>query len=127
MIPRAHITAWRAQAPWPTDAQVEQDLVICRALTEMYGRPAVGDALAFRGGTALHKLHLPASSRYSEYIDLVQVQAGPIGPLLGEIRAALDSSLGGATLETGPRQRQTALPFRHDVSARAAHEGEDRD
>ena len=27
MIPRAHVTAWRATAPWPTDAQIEQDLV----------------------------------------------------------------------------------------------------
>ena len=26
MIPRAHVTAWRRDAPWPTDAQVEQDL-----------------------------------------------------------------------------------------------------
>jgi hypothetical protein len=27
LIPRAHVTAWRATAPWPTDAQIEQDLV----------------------------------------------------------------------------------------------------
>jgi uncharacterized membrane protein YccC len=32
VIPRAHVTAWRASAPWPTDAQVEQDLVLSRAL-----------------------------------------------------------------------------------------------
>jgi len=31
MIPRAHITAWRPRAPWSSDAQIEQDLVICRA------------------------------------------------------------------------------------------------
>lgn len=97
MIPRAHITAWRAQAPWPTDAQVEQDLVLCRALTEMYGRPAVAEALAFRGGTALHKLHLASPTRYSEDLDLVQVKAGPIGSVLGEVRAALDSWLGAPT------------------------------
>jgi hypothetical protein len=28
MIPRVYLTAWRSQAPWPTDAQVEQDLVL---------------------------------------------------------------------------------------------------
>ena len=31
MIPKDYITAWRAQAPWRLDAQVEQDLVIVRA------------------------------------------------------------------------------------------------
>lgn len=94
MIPRAHITAWRAQAPWPSDAQVEQDLVISRALTELYGRPGVAATLAFRGGTALHKLYLPTPLRYSEDLDLVQVEPGPIGPVLEEVRAALDAWLG---------------------------------
>jgi len=28
MIPRAYITEWRKKAPWKTNAQVEQDLVI---------------------------------------------------------------------------------------------------
>ncbi len=32
MIPRDYVVAWRAQAPWRDDAQVEQDLVITRAL-----------------------------------------------------------------------------------------------
>ncbi len=35
MIPRDFITAWQAQAPWPIRAQVEQDLVISRALVEI--------------------------------------------------------------------------------------------
>lgn len=94
MIPRANITAWRAVAPWPIDAQVEQDLVISRALVELYSRPTISDALAFRGGTALHKLLLPAPGRYSEDIDLVQTEPGPIGPLLDAIREALDPWLG---------------------------------
>lgn len=34
MIPKDYITAWRAQAPWQLDAQVEQDLVISRAQFE---------------------------------------------------------------------------------------------
>jgi len=58
MIPRAHITAWRRTAPWSSDAQVEQDLVISRALVEIYSEPALSSSLAFRGGTALHKLYL---------------------------------------------------------------------
>ena len=38
MIPRDYVTAWRASAPWVEDAQVEQDLVISRALVEMFER-----------------------------------------------------------------------------------------
>lgn len=94
MIPRAQITAWRASAPWPLDAQVEQDLVLSRALTAIFGRPSLREALAFRGGTALHKLHFDLPGRYSEDLDLVQVEAGPIGPVLTELREALDPWLG---------------------------------
>jgi hypothetical protein len=28
MIPAAFVTEWRQQAPWPSDEQVEQDLII---------------------------------------------------------------------------------------------------
>lgn len=102
MIPRAHITAWRAAAPWPADAQVEQDLVLARALVELYSQPVIGQTLAFRGGTALHKLILPRPGRYSEDIDLVQITAGPIGPILDAVREALDPWLGE------PGRKQTA-------------------
>jgi predicted nucleotidyltransferase component of viral defense system len=63
VIPRARITAWRAKAPWATDAQVEQDLVLSRALVEIYSDPLLRTELAFRGGTALHKLYLDPSER----------------------------------------------------------------
>ena len=36
MIPKAHITAWRARAPWLLDAQVEQDLIISRAIVDLF-------------------------------------------------------------------------------------------
>ena len=36
MIPRDYITEWREQAPWVEDAQVEQDLVISRALIDIF-------------------------------------------------------------------------------------------
>ena len=71
MIPRAHITAWRDAAPWATDAQVEQDLVISRALVELYRDDLLAQELASRGGTALQKLHFDPPTRYSEDIDLV--------------------------------------------------------
>lgn len=94
MIPRDFITEWRTHAPWVSDVQVEQDLVISRALVELFSRPAIAGALAFRGGTALYKLHLRPPARYSEDIDLVQVRAGPIGPVLKGVHAALDPWLG---------------------------------
>jgi predicted nucleotidyltransferase component of viral defense system len=75
VIPRAHITAWRAHAPWSTDAQVEQDLVISRVIVEVFSAPLLSSRLAFRGGTALHKLYLTPPARYSEDVDLVQVEA----------------------------------------------------
>lgn len=36
MIPQAYITEWASQVPWQTNEQVEQDLVICRALVEIF-------------------------------------------------------------------------------------------
>jgi predicted nucleotidyltransferase component of viral defense system len=102
LIPRAHITAWRAVAPWPSDAQIEQDLILSRALIDMFRQPAVAEALAFRGGSALHKLFLTRAGRYSEDIDLVQVGQGPIGPALDSIRGVLDPWLGA------PRRNQGA-------------------
>jgi predicted nucleotidyltransferase component of viral defense system len=74
LISQDFITEWREQTPWLQLYQVEQDLVICRALADIFNHPALRDNLAFRGGTALFKLHMPAA-RFSEDIDLVQVQA----------------------------------------------------
>jgi predicted nucleotidyltransferase component of viral defense system len=94
MIPRAHITAWRDTVPWATDAQVEQDLVISRALVDLYSDDLLARELAFRGGTAQQKLHFDPPARYSEDIDLVQVNPGPIGPALQAMRSCLDPWLG---------------------------------
>src|SRR5204862_425249 len=58
VIPKDFITEWREQAPWVTDRQVEQDLVISRALVELFSSEPIASTLAFRGGTALYKLHL---------------------------------------------------------------------
>lgn len=101
MIPRANITAWRSQAPWPANEQVEQDLVLSRALVSMFSVETVAAQAIFRGGTALHKLFLGAKWRYSEDIDLVQRDAGPIGELIGSIRGALDSWLGKPSWKQG--------------------------
>lgn len=94
MIPKDYITEWREHAPWVQDAQVEQDLVISRALVEIFSVPELEQRLAFRGGTALFKLHLRPAARYSEDIDLVQTTGGPIGDTFDALRAVLDSWLG---------------------------------
>lgn len=94
MIPNAHLVAWRATVPWPDDAQVEQDLVISRALVEIFQNPFLKAELAFRGGTALHKLFITPAGRYSEDIDLVQVHQEPIGETIDRLRSVLDSWLG---------------------------------
>lgn len=78
MIPEFAIREWNETVPWTDSEQVEQDLLICRALTEIYKDEYLTSHLAFRGGTALHKLYLSPQPRYSEDIDLVQITAEPI-------------------------------------------------
>lgn len=89
MIPEFAIREWNEQVPWTESEQVEQDLLICRALTEIYKDEYLASHLAFRGGTALHKLFLAPQPRYSEDIDLVQVNAEPIKETYDRIRVAL--------------------------------------
>lgn len=74
-----------------------------RALVELFSRPAIANALAFRGGTALYKLHLRPAARYSEDIDLVQTQEGGIGPVLDAIHEAGWVSRSGSTPRAGAR------------------------
>lgn len=90
MINRASIGQWRAIAPWNSNEQVEQDLIICRALVAIFSDDFLSTQLAFRGGTALHKLYLTPQSRYSEDIDLVQINAEPIKPILMRLGEVLD-------------------------------------
>lgn len=89
MIPQAAITEWSEFVSWRDEVQVEQDLIICKALVEIYKDDYLAKNLAFRGGTALHKLYLHPQPRYSEDIDLVQVQAGPIKETYDHLRDAL--------------------------------------
>ena len=78
MIPLAHIIEWSNNVPWPTNEQVEQDLILSRVLVEIYNDEFLSQHLAFRGGTALHKLFYQPQPRYSEDIDLVQIKSEPI-------------------------------------------------
>ena len=92
MINRTAITQWNKIVPWNDNAQVEQDLIISRALVAIFSDEFLASQLAFRGGTALHKLYLSPQPRYSEDIDLVQITPGPIKPImfrLGEVLSFL--------------------------------------
>src|SRR6266704_489216 len=102
MIPAQNIVAWGNTVPWADQRQVEQDLIICRALVDIFVDAALRDALRFRGGTALNKLHFPAPLRYSEDIDLVRTTAGPIGPVLDRVRERLEPWLGRANFDQSP-------------------------
>jgi len=102
VIPRAYIDAWRVQAPWRSDAKVEQDLIICRTMVEISSNPVLSRHLALRGGTALHKLFLSPPRRYSEDLEFVQTEAGPIGPIFDAVRETLTPILGPAYRKQGP-------------------------
>jgi predicted nucleotidyltransferase component of viral defense system len=101
LIPSDLIAEWRAETRWATDEQVEQDLVLCRALVAIFEDAELGRTVALRGGTALHKLYFSPSRRYSEDIDLVQLRPGPFGPTIDRLRARLDSWLGEPKREQG--------------------------
>ncbi len=90
MINRIAITEWSLVTPWITNKLVEQDLIICRALVAIFSDQFLAGELAFRGGTALHKLYLSPQPRYSEDIDLVQIKAGPIKPIMQRLGEVLD-------------------------------------
>ena len=89
MIPKPYIARWQNHAPWNSFDQIEQDLVISRALVEIFADPFLNEHLAFRGGTALHKLYLNPAPRYSEDIDLVQIKPGAIGPIMKRLNEVI--------------------------------------
>jgi hypothetical protein len=67
----------------------------------VFSEPLLSGHLAFRGGTALHKLYLTPPARYSEDIDLVQVEGGSIGDIMTALHQRLDPWLGA------PKRKQS--------------------
>ena len=118
MIPAQNIVAWGNLVPWTDARQVEQDLVISRALVEIFSDSMLREALRFRGGTALNKLHFPAPLRYSEDIDLVRTSHGPIGPVLDRLRVVLEPWLGGRGSSRAPSRRSSASGSRLRAAVR---------
>lgn len=92
--------------------QIQQDLMISRALVDLYNDPHVKDALVFRGGTALNKLFIDPPARYSEDIDFVKKNADPIGQTIDAIRALLKPWLGDPTWKI--TQRSAKLIYKYE-------------
>jgi predicted nucleotidyltransferase component of viral defense system len=91
MIPitRRDILAHQMVVPWAAQYQVEQDLLLCRAMIALFNDSFLKKEIAMRGGTLLHKAHLAPASRYSEDIDLVAVGTRPEGHISRGIRRVL--------------------------------------
>lgn len=85
--------------------------MITRALVEIFSDTFLRERLAFRGGTALHKLYLNPQPRYSEDIDLVQIRPEPIKETLARLQSKL-KFLGPASV-TQKRDNNT-LKFRFE-------------
>jgi len=86
MIPYNTITAWGVTHPWITREQVEQDLLLSKAIVDIYSSKMLSEELIFRGGTALHKLIMPTPFRYSEDLDFVRTSIGGIGDIINALR-----------------------------------------
>lgn len=114
MIPQACLQAWKTNAPWQSLRQIEQDLIISRTLCDLFTAPALHDKIAFRGGTAIHKLLFRQPRRYSEDIDLVQMQPEPIGATIDAIRAALPW-LGKCSWERAAHSTHLVFRFTHEA------------
>ena len=82
MIPYNDITAWGVLHPWPTREQVEQDMLLSKAICDIFSDERLSDELVFRGGTALNKLILKEPYRYSEDLDFVRTSSGGIGDIM---------------------------------------------
>lgn len=118
MIPNIFIQNWSNHVKWQTPAQIEQDLIISRALVDLYNDPHIKDALVFRGGTALNKLFINPPSRYSEDIDFVQKNADPIGQTINAIREALKPWLGDPKWKI--TQRSAKLIYKYESINKSA-------
>jgi hypothetical protein len=96
VISMRELIAWRQEVPWTRDALVEQDLLLTRVMAAVFTDPFLESQVAMRGGTVLHKVHLPPAARYSEDIDLV-VGERPVDHVRRALLRVLERLLGPPT------------------------------
>ncbi|MCF8296870.1 MAG: nucleotidyl transferase AbiEii/AbiGii toxin family protein [Saprospiraceae bacterium] len=114
MVPRRYIEEWKEFSPWLENSQVEQDLVIEKALQQLFSDTFLQSRLAFRGGTALNKIFLKPQARYSEDIDLVQIIAEPIKDTLDALRRQLEF-LGKPTIKQKANNNTIIYRFESEI------------
>jgi predicted nucleotidyltransferase component of viral defense system len=114
MINIPAILEWEKKFPWQRKSQIEQDLIICRALCALYNDEFLSEHLAFRGGTSFNKLYLHPQPRYSEDIDLVQINAEPIKETIDKIRNVL-SFLGKPVVKQKAHNNTLIFRFNSEI------------
>ncbi len=93
-LTRRDVVAHQVHVPWQRQRQVEQDLLLCRAMAALFNDRFLRGQIAMRGGTLLHKAHLAPAARYSEDIDLVACGNRSEGHIAKAIRRVLKPELG---------------------------------
>jgi len=93
-LTRQDVLSHQACVPWPNQRQVEQDLLLCRAMAAVFDDSFLRAQVAMRGGTLLHKVYLAPAARFSEDIDLVVVGARPEEHIRKALRRVLTDVLG---------------------------------
>jgi len=114
MIHQKFIREWEKDFPCKEIAQVEQDLVISRAIVAIFSDDLLRNSLVFRGGTALHKLYITPQIRYSEDIDLVQIKVEPIKETMDRIRKVL-SFLGNPVIKQKIHNNTLIFRFESEI------------
>lgn len=115
-LTRRDVFAHQAAVPWPSQRQVEQDLLLCRAMAALFNDRFLHTQIAMRGGTLLHKVHLAPPARYSEDIDLVVFGDRPEDHIRKALRRVLRDVLGNPKVSVwgaiGLAIRNTVKPSR---------------
>ncbi len=96
-LTRRDVIAHQASVPWPLQRQVEQDLLLCLAMTALFHDEFLRSQIAMRGGTLLHKVHLAPAARSSEDIDLVVYGDRPDAHIAQAIKRVLGGVFGKPT------------------------------
>ncbi|MDR1857278.1 MAG: nucleotidyl transferase AbiEii/AbiGii toxin family protein [Desulfovibrio sp.] len=95
MIPNHFTDEWGITvASWIYRWQIEQDLIISQIICELYDDDFFCKKVAIHGGTAINKLLYEKPYKFSEDIDLVEVHAERIGPVLNKINEIIAPWLG---------------------------------
>ena len=103
MIPRSAITHWNKQVPWEDIANVEQDLIITRALTDIFSDDFLDT------GNNLRDIHIGSVYKYgilSEDFAERSYKGRPQPRFLTTVR---DACLRGMTAEEAPLDESCGL------------------